>query len=186
MVSASILVSAQGAKDLKELAQKIKEADRKDLRRKFRERIKAAGDSTVKDVRAAAMRVNVTRGNDPYIRRTQETGVAPRRSTDRWGPRATGLRARTARATGISLKRNGIWIKVSAKKFGDYGVTLPRRLDGTLPRWRKLRHPVFGNPEVWVEHKGEAYFFVTIRQHKAAFQKAVGLAIDDTKRELAR
>lgn len=183
---ASIIIAAQGAHELKELGRKFKEYDRADLRRLMRKRIKAAGKPVVADLRRAVMGVTITRGNDPYIRRTEETGVAPRRSTDRWGRRSSGLRARTARAIGISQTRKGIRILVSPRKFGDYGVTMPRRLDASIPKYRKLRHPVFGNREVWVEHIGDPWFFVTIYKHRARFEKAVDAAIDEMKRELER
>lgn len=187
MVSANIILAAQGARELRELGQRIKEAGRDDLRRKMRKHIRDAGKPVVADMKRAVLGVGVTRGNDPYRRRTEETGSAPRRSTDRWGPRTTGLRARTARALTTSQTRKGIRILVSAQRFGDYGLTLPRYLDSTAsPRWRRWRHPVFGDRDVWVEQRGDPWFFVTFARHKGRFINAVDDAIDETLRELER
>lgn len=187
MVSASIIISNEGARDLRMLGERIKQAGRTDLRKKMRKNIRDAGQPVVADLRRAVMGVKVTRGNDPYLRRTQETGVAPRRSTDRWGPRSTGLRMRTARALTLSQTRKGIRIQVSARKFGDYGVTLPRYLDTEAsPRWKRWRHPVFGDPDVWVEQSGSPWFFVTFSKHKSKFIDAVDDAIDEMIRELER
>lgn len=183
---ANVIISAHGGQELRELGRRLKEAGRKDLQKKFRGQVKDAARPVIADIRAAALGINVTRGSDEYVRRTRETGVAPRRSTGRWGPRSTGLRARLAKATTVSQTRKGIRIKVSEKRFGPYGVTLPRRLDATLPKYKKLRHPVFGNPEVWVEHIGEPYFLNVIARHRSAFRKALFEAIEEMKKELDR
>lgn len=187
MVSANIIISNEGARDLRQLGERIKAAGRDDLRKKMRRNIRDAGKPVVADLRSAVMRVKVTRSSDPYQRRAQEAGVTSRRSTSRWGTRSTGLRARTARAIGVSQTRKGIRIKVSAARFGDYGVTLPRYLDTEAsPRWKKWRHPVFGNPEVWVEQRGQPWFFTTFSQHRERFVQAVSDAVDEMIRELER
>lgn len=180
MPTAPIFVAVEGAQELKALRARLKAAKRVDLQRKLREKIKDAGNPVVKDIRAAVMDLKVTRGSDPYARRSQSVGN-PGPGSDK---RSTGLRARTARAVGISQTRKGIRIKVSAKKFGDYGVTLPRRMDAELPRWRRWRHPAFGNMEVWVEQRGSNWFLSTIRHHRPAFRKAVFAAMDEVGKEL--
>lgn len=184
MVSARVVLSAQGATELHKLGKRLKEAGRDDLRRKMRKHIRQAGKPVVADMKRAVLGVNVTRGDDPYRRRTEETGIAPRRSTDRWGPRTTGLRARTGHALGISQTRKGIRILVSAQRFGDYGLTLPRYLDGSLRNFRRWRHPVFGNREVWVTQHGDPWFFVTFNRHRTRFINAVDDGIKEMLREL--
>lgn len=181
-----IWVSVHGAKELQALAKRLKDSGRGDLQKRLRRNIRDAGRPVVSDIRKAVMAVNVTRGNDPFRQRTERTGVAPRRSTSRWGPRSTGLRARVARSTGISQTRRGIRIRVSEKRFGPYGKSMPRYLDATLARYRRLRHPVFGNRNVWVEHKGQPYFFVSITKRRASFRRAVFAAMDATARDLTK
>lgn len=190
---ASIILAAEGASELRKLGERIKEAGRDDLRKKMRKHIRDAGQPAVQDLRRAVMGVNVTRRLDTYSRRWDDASgkfvfrdlAAPREG--RWGRRSTGLRARTARAIGISQTRKGIRIQVSPKRFGDYGVTLPRYLDTEAsPRWIKWRHPVFGNPDVWVEQQGEPWFFVTVTKHREKFRQAVSDAIDEMIRELER
>lgn len=181
-----IWVSVQGAQQMRELSARLKEAGRGDLQKQLRKRIKDAGQPVVRDLQGAVMRVRVTRGADPFARRTQETGVAPRRSTARWGRRSTALRARTAKATGISMTRRGIRIVVSARKLGDYGTTLPKYLDGTIRGYKNWRHPVFGDENTWVTQHGSAYFFNTITAHRAAFRAAVFAAMDDIAKEITR
>lgn len=192
---ASIIIAAEGAHELRKLGERIKEAGRDDLRRKMRKNIRKAGQPVIADLRRAVMGVNVTRSLDTYSRRWEggaggrfvfrEDLKPPREG--RWGRRSTGLRARTARALTLSQTRKGVRIQVSARKFGDYGVTLPRYLDTEAsPRWKRWRHPVFGNQDVWVEQRGEPWFFVTFSKHKTRFINAVDDAIDELIRELER
>jgi hypothetical protein len=170
MVSAGLIVSAQGATELRELAAKVKAAGRGDLRKKLRKNIRDAGKPVIADLRGAAMGVRMTS--------TRGGTARPDRSS--------GLRARTARAVGLSQTRNGIRIRVSAARFGPYGTSMPRYLDASLPKCRTFRHPVFGNREVWTEQSGSPWFFVTINKHRARFRRAVFEAMDELAKELAR
>lgn len=180
-------VSTKGAQQIRDLSAQIKAAGGDGtMLRKFRKEIRDAGAPCVADLKSAVMGVKVTRGNDPYARRTQRTGVAPRRSTSRWGPRSTGLRARVADAVGISQTKKGIRIRVSATKVGPYGTSLPRYLDWTLPRSKRWNHPVFGNRSVWVTQQGSPWFFVTIDQHRTSFRAAVFDVLEQTKQELGK
>lgn len=184
MARAPVFVSIEGAAQLKELSARLKKADRNDLQKALRANIKEAGKPIVSELRTAVMGVKVTRGDDPFARRTARTGIAPRRSTTRWGQRSTGLRTRTARSIAISQTRKGIRIRVSATRMGPYGGSLPRYMDAELNRYKNWRHPVFGNPEVWVAQRGSPWFLVTIRNHRTQFRKAVFDAMDETGRRL--
>lgn len=173
-----VWVSVQGAEELQKLSRRLKEQGRGDLQKKLRRNIREAGKPVVTDMRGAAMGVKVTS--------TKGGTARPDRST--------GLRARTARAIGISQTRKGIRIRVSAKRFGPYGVTLPRYLDADAgPRWKRWRSPIFwpgpigSAPASRVKQQtGSPYFFSTIRKHRAAFRRAVFEAMDDTAKELTR
>lgn len=193
MVSARVILSAQGATELHKLGKRLKEAGRDDLRRKMRKHIRQAGKPVVADMKRAVLGVNVTRSLDDYSRRWEggtggrfvlrEDLSGPREG--RFGRRTTGLRARTANALRVSQTRKGIRILVSAQRFGDYGLTLPRYLDTEAgPRWKRWRHPVFGDREVWVEQRGEPWFFVTFNRHRTKFINAVDDAIKEMLREL--
>lgn len=199
-VPTPILVSVEGSREMKELATRLKKLKREDLRKKLRANLKAAGDPAVQAIRGAAMQVKVTRGLDHHSqvwsdtekRMVRKQGLPGPRET-RWGRRSTNLRLRVARATNVSVTQRGIRIKVSAKKVGDYGVTLPRYLDGSMRRWRRWRHPVFfpgsiseAPPNLVVEQHGSPYFFDTIKAHRAAFRKAAFKAIDEIGDELNR
>lgn len=100
--------------------------------------------------------------------------------------RSTGLRARTAGAVETKVTRRGVRIQVSAKKFGAYGRTLPKYLDAELISFKQHRHPVFGNRDVWVEQRGQPYFFVTIRHAEAVFHRAVTKRMDRALNDLTR
>lgn len=179
-------VSTKGAQQIRELSVRIKDAGDKGMMRKFRRQIRTAGDPCVQELRSAVMGVKVTRGNDDFARRTKRTGIAPRQSTTRWGPRSTGLRSRVASSIGVSQTKKGIRIRASATKIGPYGASLAKYLDGTLPGRRDWRHPVFGDREVWVTQHGSPWFFTTINKHRTAFRKAVFDVLNETAEELKR
>ena len=73
---------------------------------------------------------------------------------------------------------------VDAKKLGPHGHSLPRYLDGTIRSYRRWRHPVFGNRDVWTEQSGSAWFFVTMRRRAPTFQREVLRVMADVEREL--
>lgn len=173
-----IWVSVQGGEELRELSRKLKAQGRGDLQKKLRRNIREAGKPVVADMRSAVMGVKVT---------SSKGGTAR-------PDRSTGLRARTARAIGISQTRKGIRIRVSANKFGPYGVTLPRYLDADAgPRWKRWRSPIFWPGPIGTapakrvkQQMGSPYFFSTIRKHRAAFRRAVFEAMEQAAKELTR
>lgn len=177
MPGAPIFVSIEGARQMKELSARLKKADRNDLYKKLRRNFKEAGRPTVAKIRQAAMDVKVTSEKGGTVRPV----------------RSTGLRARAARATGLSVTKRGIRIVVSAKKFGPYGVTLPRYLDADLRRWKRWRSPIFwpgpistAPPTRVKQQLGQPYFFVTIKQDRARFRRAAFKALEETADELTR
>lgn len=173
--------ATQSGTRLHELEQRLKRAGRGDLHRKLRSSVKQTAKPVEGHLKSAVMGVTLTRGSDPYSRRPGASQQStPQRS------RSTGLRARTARAIGTSVTRKGVRIRVSERKFGPYGKSLPRYLDGELNRYRRLRHPVFGNREVWVEHIGKRWFFVTIRRDQPLFHRAVDTVMTRTLVDLTK
>lgn len=165
-----IWVAVEGAQQMRDLSSRLKKAGRGDLQKKLRRRIREAGQPAVRDLRAAALGIRVS---------SSKGGTAR-------PDRSTGLRGRLSAAVGVSQTRRGIRIRVSARRMGEYGASLARYSDAEIRRYQRWRHPVFGQREVWVEQRGDPWFFVTIRRHRAKFRRAVFKAMDDTSRELTR
>lgn len=164
----SVQVGIRGGEQFREVSRALRKAGRGDLQKNLRRNIRAAARPVEADLRAAVMRVRVT----------SDKGGAVRPDL------STGLRARTARAIGTSVTQRGVRIKVNEKKIGPYGRSLPRYLDGTIAKYRRWRHPVFGQETVWVEQQGSAWFFSTIRSRAGTFQRAILAAMDETTRDL--
>lgn len=163
MPGAPVFIAIDGTQRLKKLSRELKAAGRGDLRREMRKEIREAGKPVVEDVRRAVMAVDVT---------SSRGGTAPPDTS-------TGLRARVARATGLSITANGIRIRVSGRRMGG-DARLAKYLDASLGSYARWRHPVFGNRDVWVEQRGEPYFFNTIRNHTRDFRKAIDDAMAKT------
>jgi hypothetical protein len=146
----------------KRLARRLKEAGRGDLQRKLTRSIRREGDPALRAVRAAWGTVDVT----------SEAG----------GGSSSGLRARVAAATRISILGSGIRIRVEPKRVDPtYGKTLSFGLDG-LGRWR---HPVFGNREVWRQNAGQEVFYKTLLTFEPKWRAAIQKAMEETAREIA-
>lgn len=166
----SISLNVDGQRSFRELSRDLAAAGRGDLRKRLRQEIRAAGRPVVADVRRAAL----------------GSGFRSSRGGHAYPDRSTNLRKRIAAATQVSVTKRGIRIKVNARKVGEYGASLPRYLDATLPRNQRLRHPVFGNRDVWTQQRGQGFFFATINRHHGDFRRAVLAAMDRTIEELER
>jgi hypothetical protein len=170
MPDVPVSVSVDGAQRLKRLSRDLRGAANGDLRRELRRQIRDAGRPVVADVRAAALRVEVESSKGGH--------VDPDKST--------GLRRAVAGATGLSVTANGIRIRVSSARLGKtHPPKLARYLDASF-RYKRWRHPVFGNRDVWVEQTGEPFFFATIRKHTATFRKACLDAMEDVAQKITR
>lgn len=175
MAQLQIPVSAKGAADLDALARRLKDAGRGDLQKQLRREIRDEGKPVIAHIRRAAMAVDVTS--------SQGGNARPNKSTN--------LRARTAAATGLSVTKAGIRIRVKGKRVDAQYPTLPKYLDSTLGKYSRWRHPVFHSgpistapPSRVVQQKGEAFFFVTINQHRRQFRHAVFQAIERTNTKI--
>lgn len=159
----------QSSPQLDRLLRRLKDEGRGDLERRMRRNIRTAARPVVADLRRAVMAVEVT---------SSRGGAAP-------PVRSTGLRARVAAAVTVSTTRRGVRIRVPAGRVGDHGRSLPRYLDADLERYRRWRHPVFGDRErEWVQQRGQPWFFTTIHRHNQTLRRAVVAAIDEAAREL--
>lgn len=168
MAQLQISVSAKGAADLDALSRRLKAAGRGDLQKQLRREIRQAGKPVVTDLKRAVLAVDVDS--------TQGGTARPDRST--------GLRSRTAAATGLSVTKAGVRLRTKAKRVDPEYPKLVKYLDGTLPRYGRWRHPVFGTTSrgtwtgPWAEQSGDPWFFVTIMRHRRQFRRAVFVAIE--------
>lgn len=154
-----------GAAHYREVARKLRQAARSDLRKKLRDNIKDAGKPVVAAVRTAVAGVEVE---------SSAGGVAP-------PDYSRGLRDRIGRATKVSIRANGISIYVSGKQVDSkYGNTLAQGMNAS-GRWR---HPTFGR-KPWQSQRGSDFFESTIQRYANEFQQACIRAIDDVARDIA-
>lgn len=175
MANAPIAVSAEGAAALGALSRRLKDAGRGDLQKQLRREIRDAGRPVITDIRQAVMNVDVSSSRGGTAR----------------PDRSTGLRARTAKATGLSVTKRGIRIRVRGKRVDPQYPSLVKYLDGTLGKYGRWRHPVFWPGPIGtaparrvVQQSGEAYFFVTINKHRRQFRRAVFEAIERTNEQI--
>lgn len=154
-------VKVTGQDQYKQLARRLKQAGRGDLQRRLTKEIRRAGDPGLRAVQTAWMGVDVT--------------------STRGGGKSSGLRARVAAATRISILGSGIRIRVEPKRVDPrYGRGLSYGLNG-LGRWR---HPVFGNREVWADQTGQEVFYRTLLRFESRWRAGVEKAMDETAREI--
>lgn len=161
MAAALVWTKVHGQEQYRALAQRLREAGRGDLQRKLTKAIRREGDPALRAVQAAWMTVEVT--------------------SSRGGGSSSGLRARVAAATRISILGSGIRIRVEGKRVDPvYGRSLSYGLDG-LGRWR---HPVFGNREVWEQQRGQEVFYSTLRRYETRWRAGIEQAMEETARQI--
>lgn len=173
MASAEIQMKVTGAHRYKALSRKLrKAAEGKDLQRKLTKSIRKEGQPALAAVRAAWLTVDVT-------------SLAP---NDRGGvgrpDTSTGLRARVARATGLSTTQRGIAIKVSGRRVDPKYPSLVWYLNG-FPRAKPWRHPVFGH-NVWVAERGQEVFAPTLKRFAPQWRQGCEDAMDEFVRDIDR
>lgn len=104
------------------------------------------------------------------------------------GPASTGLRQRMQRATRLSVKTVGrsasVSVMVDPKKMPDGQKSLPQYMEGAEghARWR---HPVFGDPDKWVQQPSHPYFFRVVNRLGGMSRVAVAKVIADITRDLS-
>lgn len=157
-------VKVHGQDRYKRLAARLKkEANGRQLQRRLTREIRRAGDPALQAVKAAWMTVDVT-------------------SSQGGGTKSTGLRARVAAATRISILGSGIRIRVESNRVDPrYGRSLTKGLDG-LGRWR---HPVYGR---WTadgaQQYGQEVFYSTLSRYETQWRAGVERAMEETARAI--
>lgn len=158
----SVLMKVSRQEQYRALTRRLRDQGRGDLQRKLTRRIRTVGTPAVAATRAAWKTVDVT-------------------PPEGAGRKSTGLRARVAAATRVSILQSGISIRVEPKQVDTrYGRSLSYGLDG-LGRWR---HPVYGNQNVWTQQYGQEVFFKTLERFETAWQAGIEQAMEDTARQI--
>lgn len=145
----------------RDLARRLRTADA-ELKRHLRRRIREEGAPALQAVRAAARGIDMT---------TQPSAG---------GGDSSGLRARLAAASKLSVQASGIRFTVQERRVDPrYGATLTAGSEG-----KPWRHPVFGNRNAWVRQQGSPWFYPTLRSEGPAFRAAVERAVRDTLKHI--
>lgn len=148
----SIDVRVAGAHKLREVSRKLKDTGRRDLRRRMNRGIREAVNPTVAKVKQAIRDVPA---KDP----------------------AGALRRDIAAAVVVSVRQDGVRIRVNDTRLGDKRA-LPRLLNRA-----RFRHRVFGR-DVWVTQRGRPWFEPTIQGDADRIRRTVGRVLDDIAHEL--
>lgn len=173
MPPAEIQMKVSSADRYRALSRRLKQAAAgKDLQRKLTKAIRAEGGPALAATRAAWLAVDVT-SLPPNDR-----GGKGRPDT------STGLRARVARATGISATQHGIAIKVSGRRVDPKYPSLVYYLNG-FPRGRPWRHKVFGH-NVWVAQRGREVIPAVPRTFAPQWRQGCEDAMDEFVAEIDR
>jgi hypothetical protein len=101
------------------------------------------------------------------------------------GPKHTGLRKRMAAATGIQTRLRGsqvgVLVKVSRRKMGDQASLVSQ--SDTPGHWR---HPVYGQPGVWVTQTWKRGWFEEANKKAAGpVRAAIRDVLNEIERELS-
>lgn len=182
MAEARFSIATQGVQEFRALARRLREAGRKDLRKKLRKAIVDAGKPVLEEVRTTVRNLPVSgsRGGGSEQRRTFSVERASEKSRERVARRNAGLRAAIASATRLQITARGVRFYVNSASLPEDQRTLPRHLDSA----KGWRHPVFGDKNTWVHQQGKPYFGVVIKRHGPEFRKAIMKAMDDIAGEI--
>lgn len=149
--------------DLRVISAELRRMDDREVTSRFRRDLRVAAAPLVPAVRSSAMAI-------------------PSRQTH--GKR-TGLRRDIARAVTLRVRTAGklasVAIFVDGRKMPDREGALPQYMEGTRPRWR---HPVFGNPDVWVVQSPHPYFYRVVVPLGFASRVAINRTINSITRDI--
>lgn len=155
-------MKVHGQEQYRDLSRRLKAAGRGDLQRKLTKTIRKEGD--------------------PALRKTQSAfrGVSMTSDGSGSGGGSTGLRARVADATRISILGTGIRIRVHPERVDPaYGRTLSWGVNGQY--WR---HPVYGNREIWRGQRGQRVFYESILPFEPRWRAGIERAMDETAAQI--
>jgi hypothetical protein len=147
------------ASEVQLLSRALREQGATGVSRHMKKRIKEAAEPVAEAARAAA-------------RRLPDRSTATRRE-------GGSLRRYIAGSVTVRQTAKGVRIFVDSKKMPADARQMAHAFEGA-----SIRHPVFGNRQVWVaQPTGGPWFLPTVRRHHPDFVRAVSQIIDDVKRE---
>lgn len=154
-----VSVTTRGGNELSRLSRALREQGATGLNRNMKKQIKAAAEPVAEAARAAARRLP-----DRSAARRREGG---------------SIRQEMARAVVVRQTAKGVRIFVDSKRMPADARMMAHAFEkGTV------RHPVFGNRQVWVSQStGGPWFMPAVRNRHPEFVRAVSQIIDDVKRE---
>jgi hypothetical protein len=98
------------------------------------------------------------------------------------------LRALLAKATRVEVRRSGrqagVRVRTDGRKMPSGMRSLPGYAEGV--RRRPWRHPVFGNPELWVRQEPFPRFYDAVQPDETQARQAVERAVADIFDKIAR
>lgn len=156
--------------ELRHIARELRAMKQPEVTKRFRRELRATAQPLVPAVRASIRGLPSSR---PY-------------STD-------GLRGRLSRAVRIEVRTTGrqagVTIRVDGRKMPNKQKRLPALMEGEgVRRGRRVdtrwRHPVFGNPDVWVQQQPHPYFFRLMRVLGPRSRVAVARVLNQITREI--
>lgn len=157
--SGRLTVHSRGGHEVARLSRALRDQGQAGVARHMKKRIKDAAGPVAEHARAAA-------------RRLPDRSQAERRA-------GGSLRRQMAQAVEVRQTAKGVRIFVNAKR-------MPADARAMAHAFEKgsIRHPVFGNRQVWVSQRtGGPWFAPAIRARHPEFVRAVSQIIDDVKSE---
>ena len=91
------------------------------------------------------------------------------------------MKAATRAQFRSSGNQAGITLRVDGRKMPAGKRSLPAYMEGTKPRWR---HPVFGNPEVWVSQPDHSFFYKTVTPFGVEVKKEIDAVAERIAKKL--
>lgn len=170
----SLEVEVRGGASLHEVAARLREAARKDLRTELLQAFRKAGKSLLDDEKSTAASLPI-RGYPFPGRKRRYSGPSV----------AKGLRQAVVAATGLEVTLSGddprVRVKVASAKMPAGMKWLPRKLNSD----KGWRHPVAGNRHVWVRQVGKEWFGPTGMKHHDDFVREAQQALDRVNDKIA-
>lgn len=170
----AVEVEVQGGARIHEVAAKLREAARSDLRKELLQAFRKAGQSLVEDEKSTVSSLPVRGFPHPGRKRRYSGPSNPK-----------GLRAKVAAATGLRITLSGddprVEVRVASAKMPADMKWLPRRLNSD----KGWRHPVLGNRHVWVRQIGKEWFRPTGEKHLDDFAAECQQALDRVNAKIA-
>lgn len=97
------------------------------------------------------------------------------------------LRRLLARSVTLQVRptgrRAGVSVFMNPRRMPDGTKSLASYFEGT-PRYSRLRHPVMGNRQVWVNQRAHPYFSRTVGASQAQAKAAMDRVVEATIREV--